>query len=88
MTSSLSENDLLRLDFVRLRDGADHTAGRAGRHDTGGNVVGHHTPGANDRACADGYTAADGGVGADPDVILQCDGRGGADAAAALLGVK
>ena len=45
----------------------------------------HHAPGADDRACANGHTAADGGVGTDPDIVLQRDGCGSADAAAALL---
>ena len=84
----LSEKDLLRLDFVRLRDGTDHTTGRACRHDTSGDVVGDHTSRTDDRACADGHTTADGGVSPDPDVVLQRDGRGGADAAAALLWIN
>lgn len=90
LTSStlLSEKDLFRLDFVHLCDGADHTARHACRYDAGRNVVCDHTPGADDRACADGHTAADGGVGANPDVVLQCDGRGGADAAAALFRIN
>ena len=47
-----------------------------------------HASRTDDRACADGHTTADGGVGTDPDVVLQRDGRGGADAVAALLWIN
>ena len=47
-----------------------------------------HTACTDDRASADGDAAADYGIGADPDVVLQRDGRRGTDAFRALGSVN
>ena len=52
--------------FVPITDGAQHAAGVAHRHYIGGNVLGDHRPGADDRVVANGHPRQDDCSGADP----------------------
>ena len=54
----------------------DNSAGVAGRHTVGGNVVGHHATGSNDSTVANRHTGADGDIAAQPAILSNNNGIG------------
>ena len=71
---NFSEQNILRLELIFFRNGADHLAGHPCSDDTGGNVMGDDASRPDNRACPDGNAATDSGICADPDVFLQRNG--------------
>lgn len=76
------------MDPIRFRDRPDRAAGNTRRHNTGGDIMGDHASGTDDRAAADCNTAAHHGVGTNPDIVLQPDGLGCADPLGPLHRIK